>query len=193
MAARGTPSPLRPGRGVLFLIAVFFVTSGLVRMGDGVAFAVAKEIPDFSVRDSGPCTPAPDLAAALEAVRKRDAELDAQAAALEKRSRALDLAEVELSRQIALLNEAQADLRRVVSVAEKAAEDDVSRLTAVYEKMKPKDAARLFEAMAPDFAAGFLARMRPEAAAEVLAGLTPEVAYSISVVVAGRNAAAPAR
>ena len=47
------------------------------------------------------------------------------------------------------------------------------------------------KAMEPDFAAGFLGRMRPDAAAAVMAGLTPETAYSISVILAGRNATAP--
>jgi flagellar motility protein MotE (MotC chaperone) len=45
--------------------------------------------------------------------------------------------------------------------------------------------------MAPDFAAGFLAQMRPDAAAAVLSGLDPNKAYTISVVLAGRNALAP--
>ncbi len=45
--------------------------------------------------------------------------------------------------------------------------------------------------MAPEFAAGFLGRMRPDAAAAVLAGLKPDKAYSISVMIAGRNATAP--
>jgi len=45
--------------------------------------------------------------------------------------------------------------------------------------------------MAPDFAAGFLSRMQPAAAAAIMAGMTPEQAYSISVLIAGRNAMAP--
>ena len=45
--------------------------------------------------------------------------------------------------------------------------------------------------MEPDFAAGFLARMRPDAAAAIMAGLDPKTAYAISVMFAGRNAAAP--
>jgi flagellar motility protein MotE (MotC chaperone) len=49
----------------------------------------------------------------------------------------------------------------------------------------------LFETMAPDFAAGFLARMRPEAAAAVLSGMTPGAAYTVSVLLAGRNALVP--
>ena len=79
----------------------------------------------------------------------------------------------------------------LLAVAEKAAEGDLSRLTSVYEAMKPKDAAALFEAMEPEFAAGFLGRMRPDAAAGIMTGLSPETAYMISVVLAGRNARAP--
>jgi flagellar motility protein MotE (MotC chaperone) len=45
--------------------------------------------------------------------------------------------------------------------------------------------------MDPDFAAGFLGRMRPAAAAGIMAGLSPQKAYTISVLLAGRNAQAP--
>lgn len=45
--------------------------------------------------------------------------------------------------------------------------------------------------MDPGFAAGFLGRMRPEAAAGIMTGLSPETAYTISVVLAGRNADVP--
>ena len=55
----------------------------------------------------------------------------------------------------------------------------------------PADAAALFQTMAPEFAAGFLGRMRAEAAAAVISGMTPESAYSISVLIAGRNALVP--
>jgi flagellar motility protein MotE (MotC chaperone) len=79
----------------------------------------------------------------------------------------------------------------MVAVADQAADADVTRLVTMYENMKPKEAAPLFEVMAPDFAAGFLARMRPDAAASVLAGLNPKTAYTISVIMAGRNAGVP--
>jgi flagellar motility protein MotE (MotC chaperone) len=75
--------------------------------------------------------------------------------------------------------------------SEVAAEDDLSRLTSVYENMKPKEATEVFARMAPEFAAGFLGRMRPDAAALILSGLDPDKAYSISVLLAGRNANAP--
>ena len=68
---------------------------------------------------------------------------------------------------------------------------DVAQLTAVYAAMKPKEAAAVFEEMDPAFAAGFLGRMKPDAAAQIVAGLSPGKAYSISVILAGRNVGTP--
>lgn len=82
-------------------------------------------------------------------------------------------------------------MSKALTIADDAAEGDVTRLVAVYENMKPKDATALFAVMDADFAAGFLARMKPEAAAAIMAGLDPKVAYTISAVLAGRNARAP--
>jgi flagellar motility protein MotE (MotC chaperone) len=82
-------------------------------------------------------------------------------------------------------------LKKTLAIADGAAEKDLAKLTAVYEAMRPADAAALFQTMAPEFAAGFLGRMRPEIAAAVLAGMNPGKAYSISVLIAGRNATAP--
>lgn len=103
----------------------------------------------------------------------------------------IELSETRIREQLAQLEEAENQLRSTIALADRAAEDDLARLTAVYENMKPKEAAGLFEEMSPDFAAGFLSRMRPDAAALILAGLQASTAYSISVVMAGRNAEVP--
>lgn len=110
---------------------------------------------------------------------------------MQKRQAALDEAEKSVRAQMAELAEAEAELNKTIALADGAAENDVSRLTSVYESMKPKEAARLFEAMAPEFAAGFIGRMQPEAAAAVMSGMSAEAAYSVSVLLAGRNALAP--
>ena len=102
------------------------------------------------------------------------------------------LTEISFSPNIpAELKTAEEELRAVLALADGAAEGDLARLTAVYESMKPKDAIPLFEKMAPEFAAGFLGRMRPDAAGAILSGLPPDSAYSISAILAGRNATAP--
>ena len=103
----------------------------------------------------------------------------------------LALAEQAVQARLAEMTEAKESLMQVVSVADGAAEKDLSKLTAVYEAMKPADTARLFAAMSPDFAAGFLGRMKPETAAAVLSALEPVAAYRLSALIAGQNANAP--
>ena len=76
-------------------------------------------------------------------------------------------------------------------MADSAAEDDISRMTTVYENMKPAEAARIMERMDVNFAAGLMARMRPEIAAQVLAGMEVDAAYAVTLTIASRNSAVP--
>ena len=105
--------------------------------------------------------------------------------------RALEIADAAIEAKLAALVAAEERLSTTLAMAEGASEGDLAQLTSLYEKMKPKDAAALFEELDPQFAAGFLSRMRPEIAAGVMAGLSPKAAYTISVVLAGRNAMVP--
>ena len=185
-------------RTVLPVIAALFFASGLIRLGDGTALALTKELRGIASHGDAsdaaavdPCPPPPDIAEVLAALKDRDSQLDAREAALEERAATVDIAEEEIARQMKALEEAEASLKSTLSIADDAAESDVARLTAVYEQMKPEEAAALFSEMDPQFAAGFLGRMRPDAAAAVMAGLDPADAYSISVILAGRNARAP--
>ena len=88
-------------------------------------------------------------------------------------------------------DEAETELEATLALADGAAESDLAKLTRMYEVMKPKEAAALFTEMDPIFAAGFLGRMQPERAAAVLAGMEPKAAYTLSLILAGRNGAVP--
>src|SRR5690606_31963207 len=83
--------------------------------------------------------------------------------ALAERRAALELTEAAVRRSIEELSATEASLSETLARADGAAEQDLDKLTAVFEAMKPKEAAVLFEAMAPEFASGFLGRMRPQA------------------------------
>ena len=137
------------------------------------------------------CAADPGTAAMLAAIRDRNDGLDRREARIADRERAVDVARTAIEARLAVLTAAEEELARTVAMADSAAEEDVTRLVAVYENMKPKDAIPVFAEMDPDFAAGFLGRMRADAAAAVLSGLDPKVAYTISAILAGRNANAP--
>lgn len=187
-AARGSGR-----RGGLFVLAVFLVLSGVIRIGDGVGHAFAESPTDVpaAAPDGEICTPDAGTAALLSALREREARLAEREAKAADHEQALKLAGEEIDAKLADLVQAEEQLAATIAQADQAADKDVTALVTMYETMKPKDAARLFGEMEPDFAAGFLARMRPDAGAAILAGLDPDKAYSISVVLAGRNAKAP--
>jgi flagellar motility protein MotE (MotC chaperone) len=183
-----------PVRGVLFFLAGLMLASGAIRVGLGLSTARAVTPPEVAATpDPAPppaaCPAPPEVLA--QALARREAAVATREAALEGRLAALALAEEAVAARLRELEAAEARLSATIAQADGAAEGDLTRLTAVYEAMKPKEAAALFETMAPDFAAGFLGRMRPEAAAAVLSGMTPDAAYTVSVLLAGRNATAP--
>ena len=92
---------------------------------------------------------------------RREKRLKQREEALEEKEKALEIAHGAIETRLAVLQQAEQDLRETLALANKAAETDLTRLTDVYQNMKPKDAAALFETMDPSFAAGFLSRMPP--------------------------------
>lgn len=195
----------RAGRGALSLITGLFVIAGLIRLGSGVGAAIdmsahaAAQTAEHSAKpdatghtDPKSCAKGPGLAMPLVAALKTREDRVAQAeAALADRRQALAVTENVVTEKLAALKAAEEKLARTIAIADGAAEKDVARLTEMYAAMKPKQASAVFEQMAPDFAAGFLGKMAPAAAAAILSGLSPQKAYTVSVILAGRNAAAP--
>lgn len=198
--SRGKRRRAGGGRNVLWIVTAMLVGSGLIRLGDGTGLAIAREVESLTraqQTDPGPaplpqaCAPEPGIGALLAAIQDRESRVAEQERRQDETARTLEIARQEIARQMAALERAEAGLQETLSLAETAAESDLGKLTAVYENMKPKDAAALFEEMDPEFAAGFLGRMRPDAAAQVMTGLAPKTAYTISVILAGRNADVP--
>lgn len=187
----------RPGRGTLTIIAALLLGSAGLRVALQATEAIAREAgPEDMAVSAMPAEPQqclsdPDLMPLLQAMETRETRIQEREERITMRMRALKVADDKIAAKLEELMAAEEALRATIALADEAAESDLSRLTAVYENMKPKDAAALFETMDPGFAAGFLGRMRPDAAAGIMTGLTPETAYTISVVLAGRNAEVP--
>lgn len=187
-------------RGPLALIGLFLLGSAVVRIAADSGEAFARELAPETVNiqtlpktDVDPTVPigGKALEAVLNELSVRETEIKEKEAWIAERLVHLEQTESRIAIQLAALEQAEKELRQTLTMAETAASEDVARLTAVFQKMKPKDAAKLFAEMDPNFAAGFLAKMKPEVAAALMAGLEPETAYTFSVILAGRNARAP--
>ena len=181
----------RPKSGVLTVIAMLMIGSAMIRIGFEAGPALAKGDVTAELKPATSQSTQPGAQELLTELLRREDAVKKREAALVDKEKALEIADQAIEIRLAALQEAEESLRQTLAFAETAAENDLTRLTDVYQSMKPKDAAALFETMDPGFAAGFLSRMPPDAAAGVLAGLSPEAAYTISVIMAGRNAAAP--
>jgi flagellar motility protein MotE (MotC chaperone) len=189
-AARVVRKPARkPGRGALAIVAIILASSGALRLGTGIGRALA-EAPGAAEATTPKDCPIPPAALAA-ALTEREQKVRTEEAAVAQRLAALALADQAITKRLGELKGAEDEMKKTLSIADGAAENDLAKLTSVYEAMKPADAAALFNKMDPDFASGFLGRMHPEAAAAILSGMNPDTAYSISVLVAGRNANAP--
>lgn len=193
--AGGRSRPIRRRPGGLAMLAMFLGVAGLIRIGLGVTVAMAQEEsgtpPTPPLATEAACITGPGLEKMVADLKDRAAQLSARETVAMQREQSLTLAQSRVDEKLAELKVAQETLSATIAEADHAADKDVSSLVAMYEAMKPKDAARLFAEMQPDFAAGFIVKMKPELAAAVLAGLEPAQAYSISAVLAGRNANAP--
>jgi flagellar motility protein MotE (MotC chaperone) len=180
--------------GALTVVAICFAGSALARIADPEG-ALAREAQALAAvspaAEDEPSAACPDPTGLLAALREREAQLAERAEEIADRERLLEVAERKYRSQAEALREAEARLAETLSIADKAAEKDLARMVAVYEAMKPREAARIFETMDATFAAGFLGRMREDAAARILGGMSPERAYAVSAVISGRNAKAP--
>lgn len=178
-------------RKFLLLFSFALLSSASIRIGETVGSAMALQAaPTTETSTAALECPEPPIRL-IEAIRDRDEFVTMREAEMRDRNAELRATEVRIRQQLEKLTEAEAQLRNTLEIADGAAEADLEKLTAVYEAMKPSNAAELFSAMSPEFAAGFLVRMRPAAAAAVMSGLDPKEAYTITTLIAGRNAKAP--
>jgi len=199
MSGRGRRARIRRTRfGALFWVAFMFLGSALLRLGLETAPAIAREAmqpdqgdaPAAHHAEQGSGSDA-ELDQLMQALKARETRVETREKQIEERLKALRIADQKISEKMTALTEMESALRETLALADGASEADLARLTSVYEKMKPKDSAALFETMDPAFAAGFLARMRSDSAAGIMTSLSPDAAYTISVILAGRNASVP--
>lgn len=192
----------RSGRGALVIIGALFLISGVIRLADGTGAAIAREVEAFSApgdtsREPSEVPIVPECVTdegvnqVTARLRERRDQLDEREEKIALRMAELEQAEMSLQANLEKVKAAEEALRATIALADGAAERDIETLIAVYEKMKPKDVSAVFETMDASFAAGFLARMRPESAASVMAGLSAEKAYTVSILLAGRNMDVP--
>ena len=134
--------------------------------------------------------------AVLERLGERRQELDARARELEIRENLVKSAEKRLDSRV---NEIKGLESELSGSSKKKAENEAAQLKSLvtmYENMKPKDAAKIFNRLEMPVLIAVVSQINPRIMADIMAQMQPEVAQRLTVELAskaiGTTAAAPA-
>lgn len=122
----------------------------------------------------------------LQSLAARRAQLDAREKELKTQEQLIAAAEAKLDGRIKQMTAIKGDVQALLDQANKAADDDVMRMVKVYESMKPKDAAKVFETLRDDVRLPIAAKMKERSLAAVLAQMSPATARDLTEKLASR-------
>ncbi len=127
------------------------------------------------------------LGARREALRQKSEEL-------ELRERMIGEAERKLEAGVGELRQAEDKVEGAGRERAEAERSGMKNIVTMYETMKPKDAARVFDRLGHEVLVPLVVAMNPRKMAEVLAVMQPEAAERLTVALANRaRGAAPAQ
>jgi flagellar motility protein MotE (MotC chaperone) len=134
----------------------------------------------------------------LQALAQRRAELDKRAEEIRDREATIAAAQKRLDEKLA---EARALEGKITAAAKERDQEEGARiksLVKIYETMKPKDAARVFEQLEMPVLLKVVEGMKEAKTAPILAAMDPQKAKAVTVALVGKDdpkapAAKPAR
>lgn len=129
-------------------------------------------------------------AAELEVLQKlasRRDELEARAKELQVREDMAAAAEARLNKKLAEMKQVQGTIEGLLRKYDEQEDAKMRGLVKIYESMKPKDAAKIFEELDMDILLDVVERMKEKKVADVLANVTPQKAKEITFELAARR------
>ncbi len=124
--------------------------------------------------------------AILERLQQRREELDARARELDMRENLINSAEKRIDAKLTELKEIES---RIASETQKKNDAEAGRfkdLVTMYETMKARDAAKIFDRLAPDVLLEVASKINPRQMAEILGQMSPETAERLTVELASK-------
>ena len=123
----------------------------------------------------------------LQELSRRRKELDAREQTIVQREGLLMAAENRLEARINELETVKSDIETLITKYDAQEEEKFGGLVAIYEKMKPKESARIFDELDIDILLEVFERMKASKSASILAKMRPERAKEITSRIADRR------
>lgn len=133
------------------------------------------------------CMDVPEAVALAETLRDRSLRIERYMEALDMRRADIATAEQTLRERLAELKSHKTDTRTRRDTNSSELRNDIDRLVAVYDQMKPADAAAILTNLPADFAAEILMRVQPENGARIIAAVEPRQAALLTAQMGARS------
>ncbi len=131
----------------------------------------------------------PGERAILGRLQDRRQELDERQRALDMRESLIKAAEKRLEAKVTELKDVEARIKAATGAREQAETTRFKGIVSMYENMKSKDAARIFDRLDMRILAEVATALKPRTMAEILANMQPDSAEKLTVELANRASA----
>jgi flagellar motility protein MotE (MotC chaperone) len=122
----------------------------------------------------------------LNRLTQRRKEIEQHGRDLELREALLKAAERRVEAKLAELKQIETRIEATFSRQEEEKNEQFQSLVGMYENMKPKEAARIFDTLDMDILLSVVEQMRGRKMAPIMASMNPEVAQRLTVELAAR-------
>lgn len=123
----------------------------------------------------------------LQRLSERRKELDERESALSERAAMLEAAEKRIDARIKRLEELEASIAAKTAEREKRRQEEIAGLVEMYENMKPRDAAKVFDRLQLEVLVRVVEEMKPRVMSAILAEMKPQKAEELTMAIAERT------
>ncbi|MGC2123672.1 MAG: flagellar protein FlbB, partial [Xanthobacteraceae bacterium] len=138
------------------------------------------------IQTDGPPPPTGAERAILERLQQRREELDTRAHELDIRESLIQGAEKRMDAKLAELKQVEAQIKAATQQKNEAAATQLKGLVTMYENMKARDAAKIFDGLDTNVLIEVASRINPRTMADIVAQMQPENAERLTVELADK-------
>jgi flagellar motility protein MotE (MotC chaperone) len=124
--------------------------------------------------------------AILERLQERRQELDGRARELDIRESLIQAAEKRMEGQLAELKETEQHIKDATQQRDDADAARFKSLVTMYENMKPRDAAKIFDRLDIGVLIEMASKIKPQVMSDILAQMSPDIAQRLTVELASK-------
>ncbi|HEY0836111.1 MAG TPA: hypothetical protein VGE72_19555, partial [Azospirillum sp.] len=123
----------------------------------------------------------------LQHYADRRAELEKRTREVEQREALLIAAEKRIEQKLAEMEKVRADIQKLMRTGDEKQSAQLESLVKIYETMKPKEAARIFEELDMPVLLDVFQRMKESKSAPILAAMDPTKAKLVTTALVERR------